>query len=484
MNNYGRVWQHIHRIAIWLIGLTMLIPLLIHMYLGTHSRFIADDYCTTGSLRALGFLESQAYWYSTWSGRYAFTFTINALESLGTGIAQVIPAVVMILWLVALALLLKTSSRVAGFQLSCGHSLVLAALLEVVILAGAGNPFQSIYWFTGVVTYSVPLVLLCAYLALFLHLSSDARLTIDTPGWLLLSFVLTFFAGGFSETYVTVQLAITVCMVLGILVLAKPETRIHLLKYASMGLIGTIFSMAAIIFAPGNSVRIGLMPERAGIILLLERTILDIKIFLSRVFFDEFAAILMATVLPAIIIIALPLSSGHGRSIKKAHSIIILLGLPAMAILLLFASILPYEYGISSYPDDRVLMIARFVLYTVIGVWSIVVGAWMNGYLREGGLDLGYLWVPILVAAVSIGSVISYKEISSTLEDAPRMVQFAASWDSRHEDLKRMKESGERRVAAASLTHMGGLAEIARDPDEWINRCIAQTYNLDQIIAK
>jgi hypothetical protein len=39
-------------------------------------------------------------------------------------------------------------------------------------------------------------------------------------------------------------------------------------------------------------------------------------------------------------------------------------------------------------------------------------------------------------------------------------------------------------LAARSLTHMGGLAEIGFNPDEWINRCVAQTYGLEKVIAK
>jgi len=31
---------------------------------------------------------------------------------------------------------------------------------------------------------------------------------------------------------------------------------------------------------------------------------------------------------------------------------------------------------------------------------------------------------------------------------------------------------------------MGGLAEIGRDPEEWINRCVAGTYGLEAVVAK
>jgi hypothetical protein len=31
---------------------------------------------------------------------------------------------------------------------------------------------------------------------------------------------------------------------------------------------------------------------------------------------------------------------------------------------------------------------------------------------------------------------------------------------------------------------MGGLAEIGRDPKEWINRCLAGAYDLNSVVAK
>jgi hypothetical protein len=52
-------------------ALAALFSLAAHAYLGTFGRYIADDFCTASTLRRLGFLESQSYWYQTWTGCYA-----------------------------------------------------------------------------------------------------------------------------------------------------------------------------------------------------------------------------------------------------------------------------------------------------------------------------------------------------------------------------------------------------------------------------
>src|ERR1051326_9015731 len=57
-------------------------PLLAHAYLGFFTRYMADDYCTAASARD-GLLAMQKHFYLGWSGRFAFTFTIGLVESLG-----------------------------------------------------------------------------------------------------------------------------------------------------------------------------------------------------------------------------------------------------------------------------------------------------------------------------------------------------------------------------------------------------------------
>jgi hypothetical protein len=66
----------------------------------------------------------------------------------------------------------------------------------------------------------------------------------------------------------------------------------------------------------------------------------------------------------------------------------------------------------------------------------------------------------------------------------PDVQSFAAGWEARDQALRMAAARGIEQTAAASLPHMGGLAEIGYDPDEWVNRCVAQTYGLKRVIAK
>jgi hypothetical protein len=474
----------ISRIGVLVFGLITAAPLFFHGYVGTYTRYIADDFCTAGSLRTYGLLESQVYWYTSWSGRYSFTFMINALESLGAGAAQLLPFLLILAWVLTLSFLIRNVIRMIGLEAPISATIVIAALIELAILAGVGNRFQSIYWFTGIVTYTVPLVMLCAYLAILLTNRGERRLSIGAPGWLIISFVGMFFLGGFSETYVAVQTTLLGGLIVGTLFLGRSRSNRDYLKFLGLGLLGSVSSMIAIILAPGNSARATFLPERTGILLLLDRTFLDLKIFLSRIFYEEFIALILVLVFPAVVLILLSSPQQERRNLTTAQSFVILLGLPVMTVLLLLASILPYEYGVSSYPDERVLMIARFTLYASMGVWSIFFGALLPQHVPISSSRIKLVGYTLLFVTVILGVVLSIQELSTTFEIAPRMTQFASSWDTRHEKLNQARAEGKNNVAAASLTHMGGLAEIGRDPDEWINRCVAEWYGLDEVVAK
>jgi len=70
-------------------------------------------------------------------------------------------------------------------------------------------------------------------------------------------------------------------------------------------------------------------------------------------------------------------------------------------------------------------------------------------------------------------------------QDRDVMRDYATAWDERDQKLRLAANDSLEIVYAASLPHMGGgLAEIGFDPDEWINRCVASTYGIDQVIAK
>ena len=79
--------------------LFMLAALAIYAYLGTFTRYMADDYCTAGTIKNHGFWGAQTYWWQNWSGRYSFTFVVSFVELMGLRIVPILPALLISLWL-------------------------------------------------------------------------------------------------------------------------------------------------------------------------------------------------------------------------------------------------------------------------------------------------------------------------------------------------------------------------------------------------
>jgi hypothetical protein len=94
----------------------------------------------------------------------------------------------------------------------------------------------------------------------------------------------------------------------------------------------------------------------------------------------------------------------------------------------------------------------------------------------------GVVLIAVGVALVLL--VASLRSASTTLGEVGVARAYALAWDERHLKLQQAAADNADQVAAASLRHMGGLAEIGRDPEEWINRCVAGTYGVGSVVAK
>jgi len=159
--------------------------------------------------------------------------------------------------------------------------------------------------------------------------------------------------------------------------------------------------------------------------------------------------------------------------------------IPLMTLLLMCASIAPYEYAISSFPDARVLVTIVYVFFLSVVAWSFLIGTLIS---RLNGAVFAWIgrfaWITAVVC-LGLFFVYTRKAVLLAGQDRDVMRNYATAWDERDRKLRLAAEDNSETVYAASLPHMGGgLAEIGFDPEEWINRCVALTYGIDQVIAK
>jgi hypothetical protein len=461
--------------------LLLLIPLGIHAYIGLFSRYLADDYCTASTLRNLGFFNSQADWYENWSGRFSFTFLINLTQLLGSGMTPFLTTMILLLWVFVLRHSLDRVFHTFGVSAHALWSLFLGAFVIYATIDSTPDIYQSLYWQTGAITYAIPLIL---FTYLWGWISSKAGQNpgekIRTPP-LLFSGVTAFIAGGFSETYVAMQ---TTALAIALLALFFSPTRKRKLhpSLLAAGLAGSIVAMIAILLAPGNTVRQSLMPTSPEILGLIGWSLRHGLAFAAKSAISTPITFAISVLLPAVLVIAVPWNGELPSSIGNhnfRNMMTITLSIPLVTYLLIVASVAPSVYATSAYPAERSLITAQYILTIGLAIFGFFVGS-----LLKSKVPILIRYTNVIralgIVLLGIGVLISTQRATTII---PSARSFAEQWDQRDKELRIAHEQGQVEIRVPSLPHMGGLAEIGQDPDEWINRCVAGSYGLERVIS-
>jgi hypothetical protein len=112
------------------------------------------------------------------------------------------------------------------------------------------NINQSLYWWNGMRSYTLPLLVLSFVFLLYQLLGERLKKNIFLGS--ILSFVFFFANGGLSETYVVLQFSLLVFLLFLKTVREKSIKRDADFFWLLAGIIGTLISLFIILYAPGN----------------------------------------------------------------------------------------------------------------------------------------------------------------------------------------------------------------------------------------
>src|SRR6185369_12254824 len=156
----SRKVRNSRRIFFWLLLALFCAPLLIHAYLGSYSRFIADDFCSSAVARSQGIFRGSLYWYINWNGRYSANLLDSLFGYIGPAATPFATGLVITAWLVMLAIAVGQIKRqhIENWIIA---AMVLFAVLHVIPQVG-----QSLYWGQGMRSVVPPLILGAVYVAL------------------------------------------------------------------------------------------------------------------------------------------------------------------------------------------------------------------------------------------------------------------------------------------------------------------------------
>ncbi len=460
--------------------------LILYAYLGIYSRYYADDFCMTAGFLGSGFWKSQIDLYTNWSPRFAGTFLLNLSELFGHSAIQAWTALVVVLWVLAVTWAIVQALKVTRLKAPAGLAVLIAEVLVFFTILNAPNQYQTLYWRIGLITYTLPLVFLAFLIGLIFNRIRKADPRHPAWGGLAACGLLAFFAGGFSETFVTLQTGLLALALIFVWLTIRPPSRRNSRMLVGAALVGSLLAMLVIVISPGNAVRLSAMPVRPHLFPFLRMSvtnaILFIYIFLKNFAFQEILALLV----PLLIVYALYAVDKNLPRLRPSSLTTGLFLTPVVGALLILAVCMPSTFAESSYPEARVLIEARFIMVALTIIEGVLIGmslSQLHQWAQEPAPRFLQWFTAILFLVLCLYPLYDARKV---FLEIPVYQGRAAAWDARDAFIRASLEQGVLDVnikdsQAYSFDEFSGLSDLTSDSKNWVNQCAASFYGLHNL---
>jgi hypothetical protein len=438
------------------LGVALALPLVAFASIGSFARYTADDYCWAGVLRTSGFLNAQVQWYTEYSPRYAFTFLVNLVELAGPGIVPALPATAIVVWCATLTWTFVQFGVRLGRLPTKTSAVLLAELMVVGSLQTAPDLAQSLYWQTGMLTYVLPLVL-ATFLIGWIRRAIDARSL--SPWTLGVSWLVTFVAGGLSETYLIPQnVALTLALLVPTVLGSPRSGRYVVSAHLAAALAGGVVALVVIVVAPATALRVGGSP--ADLWLTASASIAT----------AAFQVIRLARFFPliALLCLGLPAVLGGGPACIERRWFAIV---TAVVLITIPFCYFPSFFAQNGNPPARSLIVPG----TIFIGYLVFAGYALRGFLER---------VPAsarIVATLALALVPVGIAITSVTEQVSAAQTAAATWDAQDQRIRASRDAGLTDVTVPRPPPFLGENFVTSNPNDWFNVCVARYYGLRSI---
>jgi len=475
----------IQSVYLWVMAILLLIGLACLVYPGIYTRFIADDFCMAGDALHLGLADMLVKWYTTWTGRFMFILGTGLLGLGGPKLAGWLVPLAVLIWLAGLAWAFHPIFKRFGWPRPGLLALCTAGLTLFVLFSSTPNLFQSLYWQDGLVNYSLPLIgfVWCCGLLLRAGLGQVHR-----PSAGVVVFVLAFLCGGFTEAFSALQVSLFILALIVTLVFVDLPTRRRLIPLLTAALMGGVSALLIVLIAPGNQVRLQAVGENVthpGLVQIIIFSIRNMTHILGK-FFIQTPFWALVSILPPILVgwlLTPPLNGiapGWRLSSLWKHSWLKgLILISGSALILVTAACAPVVYAMNAYPDDRTILVPQFVVVlSVISASALLgIGLRQQGLLHKIGENktaYQVILVSILLVLVSATGITLWQ----TIKQVPEYQAYAQTWDEKDIALRQAARSGQNEITVTGGYGRFDLSDLNTDPDNWVNRCMANYYQV------
>jgi hypothetical protein len=477
------------------------IPLLVYAYNGLSMRYSGDDFCYAGIFRIHGFFGTQVYSYLHVSGYNGNRYSLNLLSAMADLFPPIasgfLPVLAILLLIAGLTWLFSSAAALfSSRSMARPDRLVLflsAEILAFFLYNTAPNLGQSLYWRTGMLTYLAPILAGLLLAGLILSL---ARSALPLSAAFLACLFLSFLAGGFSETGAAVQGAFWGLAFLGAVFLHRrgnPRAR-RLAWLLGASVTGVLLAISVLYISPINQARMAQMPPQPGLFetmsIALQSTVIYTYITLKYQ--------MLPNILLVIFFVLLSIFAPRASAIAQTFSFRcwFLNGITAgiSAFILIFCSMLPFAYVQHGYPDQRSLIIPRFIM-----VLGEAFAGWLAGEaisrlslvihkphdiasLQPRRVALGYA---LIAVALLVGaSLYPLSAANDQLSQTWHYQKWARFWDARDLAIQQARLEHRSNVKVVKIDHIiPDVADLSPDPRNWYNGCAAMYYGVTAISA-
>ncbi len=475
---FSKTW-----LSLTLVSTTcFVVVLVIYAYTGSLMGYYADDYCIASIFNEVGFVAAQLDHYSSWSGRFTYSFVVNLTEFGGVKLISILPSLTITTWFICLTWTISQWLALSSIPHRRLVAIFLASLILFSTLEGTPDIVESLYWRTGVITYTLPLVFFTGFAGIVGYHLRHKQVQSVTWSWLAFSFLVTFFAGGFSETYMVVQtgaLGVAILLLLaGVFPLVNRRS-ILLLLLAGLG--GSLLSVAVVVAAPGNQLRQSYFAPPADWFTIIRLTAILIGSFLKKAMWNSSSGILLSVLLPFLLSLW-----AAGLRLDYKRALWLLDGLAVITLGVLLSCFAPAIYAMGLPLPERAHVIPQFIL-----ICSLVGVGFILGILVKQVAIINQFSSTFLFALVSLAVILGVlwlgpvRTIQNKLDLAVRTRVIAAIRDQRDAQIRQAQSEGITDLTLPSLPNSGAFQDdISSDPTYWINRCAARYYGLQSIAAQ
>jgi len=460
---------------IWLY-LALLLPsaavLFLHAYNGAYTRFISDDYCSAWFSEQLGILRFIWYWYITWGGRYSAIASDTVLVWTRTGGVGVITPLALLVWGFAIAGVIfgiQPASR--DFKLKLRDSVCFGAVLLFVMLLLTPTIPQSLYWWNGFRTHTLPLIVFTIYLAIYqwFRVQEPNKRTMLTA--IIFGFLLSLVNDGFSETFTLTQIVFLAAWIVWLLLSKKLDARHPGFAYLAAGLAGALVSMVIILLAPGNEQRQSFYKPSLDILAILQISFSGYFSLLKYFFIPPERIVGLAGAFVGFVWFGKQFQPEQTPKNWEPSAIL------ATGFLLAFACFPPVAFGTGDLPPDRTQIIPVFFLILSIISAAFLLGNRWAGLSSSSETQQKSYW--LLIIAVVLIAIAAGFNGKSVLDENAVYVKYAHIWDQNERKIFDAVKSGQKTVIIYSSGNWAGLNEPGDNPKFYVNYCMSKYYNIN-----